>query len=578
MAPPSGHFVAMARTRLLAVARGEAPADVVLRGAAVLDVCSGTALLEDIAVAGGRIAGLGAGYQGATEVDLRGALILPGFIDAHVHIESSLTTPAQFARTVVPRGTTAVVSDPHEIANVHGAEGIRWMLDASEGLPLAVFVMASSCVPATAMSTSGATLDADALAMLSTHPRVIGLAEVMNFPGVIHGDPELARKLAAFRGLPVDGHAPGVLGHALNAYRAGGPTSDHESTQPDEATEKLRRGMRLFLREATNARNLNALLPIVTETNARRISLCTDDRQPPDLLEEGGIDMMLRRVIRSGLSPVEAVRMATLNTAEHFGLRDRGLLAPGCVADLVVVESLEELDIREVWCQGRLTARDGKTTGWPSKAPPAFPAPSMRIDVEGLELRIPARGKRVRVIEVVPDQIATGSGVADARVEGGEALADPARDLLKIAVVERHTGSGRVGLGFVRGMGLKAGAMAGTVAHDHHNVIVIGTDDRSMRAAVRAVAAEGGGLAVSRGDELLALLALPVAGLMSAEPIEAVARGLAEVVSAARSLGSPLHDPFMAMSFLGLEVIPALKITDRGLVDVDAFTHVDLWV
>jgi adenine deaminase len=568
----------MAPTRVLAVARGEEPADVVLRGATVLDVCSGAPLREDIAVAEGRIAGLGPGYEGVREVDLAGALVLPGFIDAHVHIESSLTTPAQFARTVVPRGTTAVVADPHEIANVHGTEGIRWMLDASEGLPLAVFVMASSCVPATTMSTSGAALDADALATLATHPRVIGLAEVMNFPGVIHGDPGLERKLEAFRGLPVDGHAPGVLGHALNAYRVGGPTSDHESTHPDEATEKLRRGMRLFLREATNARNLDALLPIVTETNARRISLCTDDRQPPDLLEEGGIDMMLRRVIRSGLSPVEAIRMATLNTAEHFGLRDRGLLAPGCVADLVVVASLEELDIRQVWCRGRLTARDGKAVAWPSMTQPPAPAPAMRVDVDGLQLRIPARGERVRVIEVVPDQLATGSGVAEARIEGGEALADPSRDLLKIAVVERHAGSGRVGLGFVRGMGLKAGAMAGTVAHDHHNVIVVGTDDRSMRAAVRAVAGRGGGLAVTRDDDVLALLSLPVAGLMSTEPIEDVARALKEVVAAARSLGSPLHDPFMAMSFLGLEVIPALKITDHGLVDVDAFTPVDLWV
>jgi len=568
----------MSRARLLAVARGEEPADVALRGAVVLDVCSGTSRQEDVAVADGRVAGLGPGYEALSEVDLGGALVLPGFIDAHVHIESSLATPAQFARTVVPRGTTTVVSDPHEIANVHGIEGIRWMLDASEGLPLTVYVMASSCVPATAMSTSGANLDAGALTALATHPRVIGLAEVMNFPGVIHGDTDLERKLTAFRSMPIDGHAPGVLGKALNAYVVGGPASDHESTSPDEAAEKLRRGMRLFVREATNARNLDALLPLLTVANARRVSLCTDDRQPPDLLVEGGIDMMLRRVIRSGLPPVEAVRMATLNTAEHFGLRDRGLVAPGSVADFVVVESLDRLDIRQVWSHGRLVAQDGKILGWPAWAEPAVPLPSMTVDAEGISLRIPAAGRRVRVIEVVPDQIVTGSAVAEARIEGGEAMADPARDLLKIAVVERHTGSGRVGLGFVRGMGLRAGAMAGTVAHDHHNVIAVGADDRSMRAAIRAVARAGGGLAVTRGADVLALLELPVAGLMSTEPIEDVARALEDVVVAARSLGSTLRDPFMAMSFLGLEVIPALKITDQGLVDVDAFTLVDLWV
>ncbi len=567
----------MIDTRLLDVARGDEPADVVLSGGRVVNVFTGEIERADVALAGTRVAGVGEGYEGRTAIPLDGAYVVPGLIDAHVHIESSLVTPPEFARAVVPRGTTTVVADPHEIANVHGAAGVRFMLDASEGLPLGVFVMASSCVPATSMSTSGASLDAADLSALARHPRVLGLAEVMNFPGVIAGDPGVMEKIGAFAGRPVDGHAPGVRGRWLNAYVAGGPGSDHESTTAEEATEKLRRGMWAFLREATNAHNLDALLPAVTSANARRVALCTDDREPPDLLDEGGIDGMVRRCIAGGLAPVEAVRLATLNPAEYFGLRDRGATSPGRRADLLVVDDLERLRIRQVWVGGAKVAEDGRCLPWPAAPSPEPPPPSMRVELSPDAFRIPARDGSARVIEVVPDQLVTGTRMERPRVRAGEVVPDPDRDILKIAVVERHTGSGRVGLGLVRGIGLARGAMAGTVAHDHHNLIVVGADDASMHTAARAVVEAGGGLAVAEGERVRALLPLPVGGLMSPSPVEEVRALLDDVVAAAHALGSRLHDPFMAMSFLGLEVIPRLKITDRGLIDVDAFRPVPLW-
>ncbi len=565
------------KRELLAVARGDLPADLVLQDARIVNVFTGELESGSVAIFGDRIAGVGADYEGRDAVDLRGAFLLPGLIDAHVHIESSMVTPAEFARAVVPRGTTTVVSDPHEIANVHGLEGIRYMLEASEGLPLSVFVMASSCVPATHMGTAGAALTAQDLASLRDHPRVIGLAELMNFPGAIHGDDEVLAKVEAYSDLAVDGHAPGVRGPALNAYVASGPCSDHECTTAEEAAEKLRRGLFVFFREATNARNLEALLPALTPRNSRRVALCTDDRQPPDMLDEGGIDMMVRRVIRHGIDPVEAIRLATLNPAEYFGLTDRGAVAPGRRADLLVTESLDELRPKQVYAGGVLVAHDGKAR-WPTPALRAAPAPAMNVDVDAVDLSIRWRASRARVIEVVPNQIVTGSALAEPSRTGDLVAADPGNDLLKICVIERHRGTGNTGLGLVRGMGLQRGAIASTVAHDHHNIIAVGVDDRSILEAAGAVAEMGGGLAVADESGVLARLPLPVGGLMSEEPIEEVRAGLDAVVGSARALGSPLHDPFMAMSFLGLEVIPVLKITDQGLVDVDAFEKVGLWV
>jgi len=568
----------MSRLSLLEVARGDAPADLLLRNGRVVNVFTGEVEMVDVALFQGRVAGLGPGYEAGESLDLEGRYLLPGFIDAHVHVESSLATPPEFARAVVPRGTTTVVSDPHEIANVHGLEGVRFMLEASEGLPLTVFVMASSCVPATPMSTAGASLDADALRGLLDHPRVLGLAEVMNFPGVIYGDPGVMAKLEAFQGQVVDGHAPGVSGMSLNAYVAGGPSSDHECTTAEEALEKLRRGLFLYLRQATNAQNLRDLLPALTPENRRRVALCTDDRQPPDLLDEGGIDAMVRVLIQEGMPPVEAVRLATLNPAEHFGLHDRGAIGPGRRGDLLVVESLEELKVDEVFVDGRLVAEGGRALDWEIPAEPSPPPPSMRVDWGRVNFQIPGRPGRVRVIEAIPNQIVTGAREVEPTLARGQVVADPSRDLLKIVVLERHTGSGRVGLGLVTGVGLKEGAIAGTVAHDHHNIVAIGVDDASILSAAGRVAEMGGGLVVAREGEVLASLPLPVGGLMSRDPIEKIRADLDRVVGAARGLGSPLHDPFMAMAFLALEVIPSLKITDQGLVDVDRFEPVGLWL
>jgi adenine deaminase len=564
---------------LIAVSRGDEPADVLLVGGHVVNVFTGELESSAVALKGAWIAGVGEGYRARSVVELDGAFVAPGLIDAHVHIESSLATPPEFCRAVVPRGTTTVISDPHEIANVHGLEGIRYMLAASEGLPLTVFVQASSCVPATHMATAGASLDAADLISLLDHPRVLGLAEVMNFPGVIGADPAVWSKLDAFRGRPIDGHAPGVTGPLLNAYVAAGPSSDHESTTPQEALEKLRRGLYLFLREATNARNLSTLLPVLTDANRRRVALCTDDRQPPDLLDEGGIDAMLRNVMAAGVPPVEAIRLATLNPAEFYHLDDRGAVGPGRRADLVILDRLEGLEIRETWSAGAPVARGGRllegTLPLRSVDPPP---PEVRTGTEGYDLSIPVEGTEVRVIGLVPDQLVTEHLTVRPTIEDGQVVADPGRDILKIVVVERHAGSGRLGLGLVQGMGLARGAIAGTVAHDHHNVIAVGADDESLRTAIDEVIHLGGGLAVAEGRRVSATLPLPIGGLMSPEPIETIRVALDAVVETARGLGSGLHDPFMAMSFLGLEVIPSLKITDLGLVDVEAFRRVSIWV
>ncbi len=566
---------------LLAVARGDQPADLLIRNARIVNVFSGRIEEADVALFEGRIAGVGSGYSARTAIDLHGAYLAPALIDAHVHIESSLCTPSQFAAVVLPRGVTCVVSDPHEIANVAGLEGIRFMVEAARGLPLTVKLMASSCVPATPMETSGAALDAAALATLLDEPSLIGLAEVMNFPGVVNGAPDVLAKLAAFAGRPLDGHLPLITGKALNAYVAAGIGSEHECVTVAEAEEKLARGLYILIREATNARNLHALLPMITPANSRRICFCTDDRIPADLLDEGTIDYMVAEAIRFGIEPVTAIQMATLNTSEWFGLRERGAIAPGRVADFIVFDSLADFKVRQVYSAGRLVAEEGvlaATVALPQPEISAAIAQSVHVNLDALDLRIPARSDTIRVIGARDGQLVTDALQMAATIVAGEAVADVERDLLKMAVIERHKAGGGVALGFIQGFGLQRGAIAGTVAHDHHNLVIIGADDRSMTTAAHAVAAMGGGLALAEGDAVIATLPLPVAGLMSDQPVAAVRAAYDRLLDAAHARGSEMHDPFMAMSFMALEVIPTLKLTDRGLVDVERFDFVDLFV
>jgi adenine deaminase len=569
----------MTMEHLIAVARGDQPADLLLRNGKVVNVYSGEILAVDIAVAAGHVAGFGP-RSTRSEVDLQGRFVAPGFIDAHVHIESAMASPAEFARAVLPRGTTSVVADPHEIANVLGIPGIEYMLQATASLPMQFFFTLSSCVPATSMETAGAALTAETLTPLMSHPRVVALAEMMNFPGVIQGDPSVMAKIRLALGARkrVDGHAPGVQGSSLDAYIAAGVASDHECITAAEAMEKLRRGMHIMIREGTGAKNMAALRDIIQPATAHRLMWCTDDRHPHDILAEGHIDAMVRQAIRLGVAPHLAIRLATLNPAAYFGLPRTGAIAPGQRADMVVLSRLDAPVVEAVYAGGQRVAEHGRLLETAVFPDPIPPAPAMHVNPAALDFRVTAAGPHIRVIEIIPGQIVTRQGQEATPVADGWAVADPDRDLLKIAVVERHRGTGRTGIGFVKGMGLRRGAIASSVAHDAHNIIVVGARDDDMRAAVRHVADMQGGLAVAADGEIMASLALPIAGLMSPEPIRSIQEQLTGLTRAARDLGTSLPDPFMTLSFLALPVIPELKITDRGLVDVDRFEPVDLFV
>lgn len=580
---------------LLAVARGDAPADLVLSNARVVNVFTGEVERANIAIFGDRIAGVGEYTEARCTIDLAGAYIAPGFIDAHMHVESTFLPPSEFVRLAVPHGTTGAVFDPHEIANVLGLAGIRYLMDDARGLPINAMFALSSCVPSSHLETSGAALSASDLEPLFDDPRVVALAEVMNFPGVVNADPDLLAKInLGLARRVVDGHCPGLRGRALQAYVAAGISSDHESTSAEEALEKVRLGLRVFIREGSAARNLEALLAAVTPANQHRFSFCTDDRHPADLAREGHIDHVVRRAVSLGLDPLAAIAMGSFYTAQHYRQRDLGAVAPGYKADLIVFDDLRDIRPRLVYFHGRLVARDGEfidNAPSPSSRTAAVrprvvpPASALRLPASLSEasFSIPASEevRRIRVIGMDPHQLVTASLELSPRVEHGHHVADVSRDILKLAVIERHRGTGNIGLGFVQGFALKAGALASTVGHDSHNLAVVGTNDRDMLAAARALGAAGGGgggQCVVRDGSVLALLPLPIAGLMSDQPAEVVIEQQAALLEAARELGCPHHDPFMPLSFLPLPVIPHMKLTDLGLVDVDRFAVVPLEV
>jgi adenine deaminase len=556
--------------RRLAVARGDEPADLVIAGGHVLSVFTREWLRTDVAVADGWIAGIGT-YRGRETIDATGTWVVPGLIDAHVHIESSRLLPDEFARLVLPHGTTTIVADPHEIANVLGTDGVHWLLDSTEGLPLDVFFMASSCVPASGFESPRRPLTPGDLEGLLRRRRVIGLAEMMNFPGVIAGAPSELEKLGLAGAEHVDGHAPGVLGRALQAYAAAGIRSDHEATTLEEGRERLRAGMWVLIREASGARNLEALIPLVAEFGPHRLAFCTDDRDPEHIVSDGHINSMVRAAVAAGVDPADALVMASHHPATWHGLRDRGAVAPGYRADLLHLPDLESFRPAAVLKDGR-TAAD-----LPAAEVPDWVRNTVHVaPLTSGDLRIPWDGGDARVIGVRPGQIVTDSLTMAPRVAEGAAIADPERDLAKIAVIERHLGTGRIGLGFIHGLGVRRGAIASTVAHDAHNVVVAGVDDDDMVRAARRLAEIGGGMVAVHDRGIKAELALPVAGLMSAAPAEDVVAASRALGEAARALGCTLEAPFHSMGFLALSVIPELKITDHGLIDVDSFSVVGL--
>ncbi len=572
-----------ARLQAIEMAQLRREADTLLAGVKILNLFTGEVTTTNVALGGGRIVGIGSQYRRAQEVfDLSGRYLLPGLIEGHIHIESSLLTPEGFAEAVVPRGTTAVVADPHEIANVLGLEGVRYMLRASRDLPLDCYFMASSCVPATGLETAGASLGRAAIAALLEDERVLGLAEVMDYSGVIQGKREILEKiiLARSQGKLVNGHAPGLTGEGLMAYLDAGIGSDHESITLEEAQEKLRLGMRLMIREGSQARNLAALLPLVTPVTGRRCLLVSDDKEPHELVADGHLDSLLRRAVSLGLSPHLAVQMVTLNVAEAFGLRERGAVAPGYLADLVVVDSLQEFTPLLVFKGGRLVAEEGKLIREIPRMREPGVLDTVRIPRLSTEnLRIPAgRARLVRVIGLVQGQIVTRRLVLEATIGYGEVHADPARDILKLVVVERHGRNGNIGLGLVQGFGLRKGALASSVSHDSHNLIAVGVEDQDLLTALEHVAAIGGGLTVVSGGAVRASLSLPVAGLMTEEKPGQVAAAMEHLLLNARDIGCTAPNPFAALSFLALPVIPEIRLTDRGLVDVGRGEFVSLAV
>ena len=548
---------------LIRVAKGELPADLLLANAKIINVFNGKIEPGNVAICGDKIAGVGDYHQANEVVDVGGRYIAPGLINGHIHPESSMLDIAQYARAVVPRGTTSLVTDLHEIANVSGLAGIRYVLNRARRLPFDLFLMAPSCVPATSRETSGANLGPEEISKILGWKECLGLGEVMNFPGVIGGDKAVLKKIRLAQGKIIDGHAPGLGGKALSAYIAAGIYSDHESVSPDEAREKLRRGMWLMLREGSSEKNLEALLPLVTDKTFQRCMFVVDDRSCVDLLKDGDIDGVVRKAIRLGLEPVRAIQLATINPAEYFRRQGLGAIAPGYMANLMVLNDLPRLEIEQVFYRGKPVAKEGK---------PLFPTPkaarrltdTVRIKPFTVEaLKLTASGKAQPVIEIVPGQIITRKKMAKIR-----AVPDPERDILKLVVVERHRATGNIGVGLVCGFGLKRGALASSIAHDSHNIIAVGASDGDIFTAIREIERLKGGLVAAAGGKVLASLALPVAGLLSDLPLETVVSQVEKLEKTAAEMGAKLPSVFATLSFLALPVIPEIRLTDRGVVEV----------
>lgn len=548
---------------------GREPADIVLKGGQFFDLVTGELVASDIAISGDRIVGTCGDYKGRTEIDISGRIVVPGFIDTHLHIESSLVTPHEFDRCVLPYGVTTVICDPHEIANVLGTEGIEFFLDSALETIMDIRVQLSSCVPATHLETSGADLPIERLLPFRDHPKVIGLAEFMNFPGVIHKDPICLAKLEAFQGGHIDGHAPLLSGNDLNGYLSAGIRTEHECTTAEEALEKIRKGMHILVREGSVSKDLLALLPLLTERLSPFIALCTDDRNPLDIAEQGHLDYMIRTAIGHGRAPLAVYRAASISAAKAFGLRDRGLVAPGWRADLVVIDTLENCKAEMVFSGGRKVDDALFATRNPV-APVGLDSVKAR-PVNAAHFAVPVTDGETSVMGVLPGKIITEHRRYRLPARGNQTTVDLAQDIIKVAVIERHGKNGNHANGFVQGFGLKKGAIASTVGHDSHNICVVGVDEDDMALAANRLGEIKGGFVVVEGGKVTGEIALPVAGLMSLEPYETVRDTLHHLRHAAFALGATLEEPFLQLAFLPLPVIPHLKISDRGMVDVDRF-------
>ena len=564
----------------LSIARGEQPAELLFKNANLVNVLSGEIYQTSVAVEDGRVVGLG-DYEARKVIDLEGSHLAPSLIDGHFHVESSMLTMPEFARAVVPHGTGVVVIDPHEYANVLGLDGIRYVLESSRNLPIDFFIMLPSCVPATPLETAGARLTADDLRLMIADERIAGVAELMNYPGVYLGAESELAKIAAGKGKNIDGHAPGLRGRNLNAYILAGVRSDHESTELAEAQEKLRLGMHLLLREGSTERNLATLVPLINAHNAGNCSFATDDKLPGDLVSEGQIDHCVRKAIELGMPPITALQIATINAARHYRLRNFGAIAPRFWADFIVFDDLKNFQVRQTYKKGSLVAENGKYI-LPSATQVPQPRSTMNLRYDApddFEARHSQNANtRIRVIEIIPNQIVTREVIERPKWNASQIVADVERDILKLVVVERHRATGNVGVGFVRGFKLKIGAIGSTVAHDAHNVVVAGTNDADIALAVRELEKlRGGQVAVANGA-IKAALALPIAGLVSDRPLEEVVQGVSALNAAAREMGCGLEAPFMTLSFLSLSPIPELKLTDQGLIDAVNMRTISLLV